>query len=139
MSGGEALVMIILFVGAFATIFGIVYLRTKQNMAMIDKGVSPRQFINRPAPFRSLKWGLLLIGAGLGLFLAYLLDFHAFGRVPYFMQDAERHYYDYGSRVALYFGLIPLFGGLGLVLSYFVEKKWWDKQEEDMKRLEGTL
>ncbi len=140
MHGGEALVMIILFVAGFATIFGIFYLRTKQNMAMVDKGVNPRQFINRPAPFRSLKWALLLIGVGTGLFLAYLLDYQVFGRVNHYMgADGVSHYRDYDERVILYFALIPICGGLGLFGSYLIEKKWWDKQEEDIKRLEGNL
>ncbi len=147
MSGGEALVMIILFVAGFATIFGIFYLRTKQNLAMVEKGVSPRQFINRPAPFKSLKWALLLIGVGFGLFLAYILDFHIFGRYASYWEDGRRvfsdngakGYYNYDSRVILYFALIPLCGGLGLFGSYLIEKKWWDKQEEDIKRLEGNI
>jgi lipid-A-disaccharide synthase-like uncharacterized protein len=33
-----------------------------------------------------------------------------------------------GQAVAIYFGCIGIFGGLGLILSYFVEKKWLDKQ-----------
>ncbi len=140
MTGGEALVMVILFVSGFATIFGIFYLRTKQNMAMVEKGVSPRQFINRPAPFKSLKWALLLIGVGLGLFLAYLLDYQVFGRVEHYIGlDGNSHYRSYGERVIMYFALIPLGGGLGLFGSYLVEKKWWDKQEEDIKRLEGNI
>jgi hypothetical protein len=59
-----------------AVIFGMRYMRNKENMAMIEKGLDPniKPERPRPAPFRNLKWGLLLVGAGLGLFLAYLLD-----------------------------------------------------------------
>src|ERR1700741_4130005 len=74
MHNGEVLIPIVMFAGGFAMVFGIVYLRTRQNMAMIEKGMNPKEFANRPAPYKNLKWALLLIGAGLGLFLAYLLD-----------------------------------------------------------------
>ena len=51
-------------------------MRSREIMAMIEKGLNPsiKPERPRPAPFRSLKWGLLLVGAGIGLFLAYLLD-----------------------------------------------------------------
>ena len=74
MNGGEALMLIVMFAGFFAMIFGIVYLRTRQNLAMIEKGMNPKEFVDRPAPYKNLKWAMLLIGAGVGLFLAYLLD-----------------------------------------------------------------
>ena len=67
--------MIIMTLAICALIFGIRYMRNRENMAMIEKGVNPsiKPERPRPAPFRSLKWGLLLVGAGLGLFcLPYL-------------------------------------------------------------------
>src|SRR5579864_4957307 len=58
-----------------ALLFGNRYLNNRENMAMIEKGLDPKlKQERRPAPFRNLKWGLLLVGAGLGLFVAYLLD-----------------------------------------------------------------
>src|SRR5882672_449075 len=76
-TGNLAILWLIISVLAIcALIFSLMYLRTRENMAMMEKGLNPRlrQDRARPAPFRSLKWGLLLVGAGLGLFLAYLLD-----------------------------------------------------------------
>jgi hypothetical protein len=108
MHGAEVLVPIVLFAGSFAMVFGIVYLRTRQNLAMIEKGMNPKEFANRPAPYRNLKWGLLLVGAGIGLFLAYILD-------RYVMKDFENP--------AIYFALIGIGGGLGLIGSYKIEKK----------------
>src|ERR1041384_1304742 len=70
----EVLIPIVMFAGGFAMIFGIVYLKTRQNLAMIEKGMNPKEFANRPAPYKNLKWALLLIGAGAGLFIAYMLD-----------------------------------------------------------------
>jgi hypothetical protein len=93
-------------------VFGIVYLRTRQNLAMIDKGMNPKEFANRPAPYRNLKWALLLIGAGVGLLLAYIVD-------NFMLVDRGR----YEDNPALYFALIALGGGIGLFGSYSIEKK----------------
>ncbi|HEX3166819.1 MAG TPA: DUF6249 domain-containing protein [Chitinophagaceae bacterium] len=113
MHGAEVLIPIIMFAGGFAMIFGIVYLRTKENLAMVEKGMNPKDRLNRPAPFRSLKWGLLLLGAGLGLLIAFFVDMN----LPYRIEPA-----------GIYFALIAMGGGLGLIGSYFVEKKhWYDK------------
>jgi hypothetical protein len=122
MSGPEVLVPMTLFIGGFAMIFGIVYLKTRQNMAMIEKGMNPKEFANRPAPYKNLKWALLLIGAGLGLFAAYMLD-------NYVLQSnyASRHQ---DGNEAIYFSLIAIGGGLGLLGSYRIEKKWWDENKD---------
>src|SRR5690606_571351 len=117
MNGPEVLIPIIMFAGGFAMIFGIVYLKTRQNMAMIEKGMNPKEFANRPAPYKNLKWALLLVGSGIGLFVAYLLD--TFLIRPYGTYDNE----------AIYFALIAIGGGIGLFGSYRMEKQWWDRNE----------
>src|SRR6187551_167086 len=104
------LAAIIISLGLFVMIFGIIYLNKRERMAMIERGMDPRAYKAQPAPYQNLKWGLLLIGSGLGLFLAYLLDRTVF---------AATH----EENEAIYFGLIAIFGGLGLVLSYRIEKK----------------
>lgn len=114
MRGAEILVPILVPLGAFAMVFGIIYLRTRENMAMIDKGMNPKRYANLPAPFRSLKTGLLLFGAGVGLFLAYIIDNTMSGR------DHE----------AIYFSLIAIGGGIGLIGSYAMEKKEYDNTRE---------
>ena len=106
MHGGEMLIPILVPLGAFAMVFGIYYLKSRENLAMIEKGMNPK--LDRPAPYKNLKWGLLLIGAGVGLFLAYMLD-------RYMLRDWENP--------AIYFALIGIGGGIGLVGSYRVEKK----------------
>jgi hypothetical protein len=122
MSGAEALVPLTMFAGGFAMIFGIYYLKTRQNLAMIEKGMNPKQFANRPAPYKNLKWSLLLIGAGAGLFLAYFLDNYV---VP-----VSDHFRDHDRNVPIYFALIAIGGGLGLFGSYKMEKKWWDENKD---------
>ena len=108
MHGGEMLIPILVPLGAFAMIFGIVYLNKRENLAMIEKGMNPKEWANRPAPYKNLKWGLLLVGAGLGLFLAYMID-------QYMLPSRDNE--------AIYFSLIAIGGGLGLIGSYRVEKK----------------
>ena len=123
MHNEEILIPIVMFGGAFAMVFGIVYLRTKQNMAMIEKGMNPKDRdsrpLHRPTPYLNLKWGLLLVGSGLGLFLAYLLD----NFVLYKVGHNGSHFDDNDANVAIYFALIAIGGGLGLITSYRIEKK----------------
>lgn len=110
-------------------IFGIYYLKTRQNMAMIEKGMNPKEFANRPAPYKNLKWALLLIGAGLGLFLAYLLDNYVLYHNVNVARYGDRYYHDDDRNVPIYFALIAIGGGLGLFGSYRIEKKWWDENK----------
>lgn len=123
MDGPEALIPITMFAGGFAMVFGIYYLKTRQNMAMIEKGMNPKQFANRPAPYKNLKWALLLIGAGLGLFIAYFLDNYVL------YQNMPDRWHNDGRNAPIYFALIAIGGGLGLFGSYKMEKKWWDENK----------
>ncbi|MEQ1677074.1 MAG: DUF6249 domain-containing protein [Chitinophagaceae bacterium] len=131
MHGAEALIPITMFAGGFAMIFGIVYLKTRQNLAMIEKGMNPKEFANRPAPYKNLKWALLLIGAGAGLFVAYMLDLYAMPH-EYFSETVNGNVYKHrmDGNPAIYFSLIAIGGGLGLFGSYKMEKKWWDDNKD---------
>ncbi|MBL0271136.1 MAG: hypothetical protein KAX45_10670 [Chitinophagaceae bacterium] len=123
MQAAEALVPITMFAGGFAMVFGIYYLRTRQNLAMIEKGMNPKEFANRPAPYKNLKWALLLIGSGVGLFLAYMLD-------NFVINPGSVGHHQDGSIAAIYFSLIAIGGGMGLFGSYRIEKKWWDDNKD---------
>jgi hypothetical protein len=114
---------ILISTGLFAMIFGIVYLAKRERMAMIERGMDPRRYKPQSAPFQNLKWGLLLIGAGFGLFLAYLLDRTLFSNMRGSFED--------DSNVAIYFALIAIFGGLGLFASYRIEKKEVEKENNN--------
>jgi peptidoglycan/LPS O-acetylase OafA/YrhL len=101
------LLPMILGVGAFVM---IVYIRKFENverMAIIEKGLDPNLFkrdkTSNPSPV--LRWSLLLVGAGLGLFAGYFLD-----RV-FYMEEVG------------YFAMLMIFGGLGLMLAYMVEER----------------
>lgn len=106
------LIPILISLGAFAMVFGIYYLRTRENLAMLERGFNPKEYANRPAPYRSLKNGLLFVGAGLGLLVAYIIDVNT--------QISFHH-----DNPAIYFALIAIGGGLGLIISYAIEKKEW--------------
>ena len=117
-----------------AVIFGNRYIRTRENMAMIEKGLDPKMKPERPrpAPFRNLKWGLLLVGAGLGLLVAYLLDNTLLYKVGHYVSKWDNGDYEVnGANVSLYFAFIAVGGGLGLITSYRIEKKeLLDKEEK---------
>ncbi|OCX52202.1 hypothetical protein BEL04_11995 [Mucilaginibacter sp. PPCGB 2223] len=101
----------------FAMIFGIVYLHKRERMAMIERGMDPRAYKTQPAPFKYLKWALLLIGTGVGLFLATILTQFVFTK-----WDTDNP--------SIHFSLIGIFGGIGLFVSYLIEKKeTFDKKE----------
>jgi hypothetical protein len=102
------LIPLLVPLGLFALLFGLRYFSNKENLAMIEKGMNPRLNMAQPRPYKNLKYGLLLMGAGIGLVLAYFITY------AWFPHD---------ENPALYFGLIGLFGGLGLVISYRIEKK----------------
>jgi hypothetical protein len=109
MNGTEFVIALMVPLSAIAAIFGLFYLRNRENMALIEKGINPKEYTQRPAPYRSLKWGLLLMGAGLGLFLGYVLS----EQVMHIDEDNP----------VMYFSMLALCGGGGLFLSYRIEKK----------------
>ncbi|MGZ3945984.1 MAG: DUF6249 domain-containing protein [Mucilaginibacter sp.] len=106
---------IIISLGFFGMLFAVIYLWRRERMGMIERGMNPR--IDLPKPHTNLKWGLLLIGAGLGLFIAYILDRTAFKSTD-------------DDNVAIYFALIAIFGGLGLYISYAMDMKYLSKRED---------
>ena len=117
--------LIISSVALFATLFGMRYLRNKENMALIEKGINPNTQENRPAPYRTLKAGLLFVGAGIGLFLAFLLDAYVF-------PESDKN-------TSLYFSLIAIGGGIGLISSYRVEKKEILDRKHGAETIPGLL
>jgi len=97
-------------VAAFLMVVAIVYLESKVKMSMIEKGMNPsdskRKRVN---PSQTLKNGLLFVGAGLGLLLAIIIT-----NIFQLQGDSE---------TGIFFGLIAIFGGSGLLGAYFYERK----------------
>ena len=133
MHGGEMLIPILVPLGFFAMIFGIVYMRTKENLAMLERGMNPKEWANRPAPYRNLKWGLLLVGSGLGLLIAYFVDLGL--SVANFSNTTMRNNFD-NDHAPLYFSLIAIGGGIGLIISYKMEMKELRNRTVDYEQAE---
>jgi hypothetical protein len=110
------IMVIIAIVGAFVM---VVYLRRYTNierMAMIEKGVDPQFFETKKRPVNtswSLRFALLLIGAGVGLLLGSLLD------QAYYMEEVA------------YFSMLFICGGLGLAASYVIEERKLKAEEKN--------
>jgi FtsH-binding integral membrane protein len=105
---------IVIPIVAMAVTFGIVFVivsaRNREKMAMIEKGINPKDFISgRPSVYGIIKWALLLGGIGLGLFLGSLLET-----------------YTEISHEAAYFACALFFGGLGLAVAFMITKKAGD-------------
>ncbi|MEZ5069491.1 MAG: DUF6249 domain-containing protein [Bacteroidales bacterium] len=113
----EEIVIPIVF---FAAVFGIIYVfvtaRNKERMAMIEKDVNPKDFIQPPRTnsYGILKWALLLVGVGLGIFIGSILE--AYTSI---LEEAA------------YFGSALCLGGLGLTLAFFIGRK--HEKEESRK------
>jgi len=123
----DELFVTLVILSLFALVFGIFYIRNRENMALIERGINPRiQQKALPRPFGNLKYGLLILGAGLGLLAAFALDIS----ITHPSRTVGDYTYpeDYPQ---IYFALIAIGGGLGLVLSYMIERKYYDKIKDD--------
>ncbi|CAH0994776.1 hypothetical protein EMA8858_00888 [Emticicia aquatica] len=77
-----------------------------EKMAMIEKGLTlPQKQSSKVNPASALRWGCLFVGVGLGIFVANM--------IASVKQDHE----------ALYPALILVFGGAGLLISYYIQLK----------------
>jgi hypothetical protein len=132
----EILVPIVAMLSICTTLFALYYLRNKENMALIEKGINPRQNPAQaePSSFQSLRYGLLFAGGGLGLLIAFLIDREIrhvwFEKYPYVdetgarLERTLRHTEDIPE---LYFALIILGAGLGLVMAYVIRRRMENK------------
>jgi len=94
----------------FASIVGVLYLyittRNRERMAMIERGADPSLFQTKPkASSFFFKIGMLMVGIAVGTLVGWALSSGT---------DAE----EYVMTASIF-----LFGGLALVITYFVERK----------------
>ena len=106
------LVVFIVFAAVAGTLSVLLIARHRERLAMIEKGISLAELegdlkarARTVYPLSSLKWGLLAGFVGIGLFLADWMD----------------HSLDVGDSV--YFASMLVFGGLALVIFYFIASK----------------
>lgn len=108
----DFLIVLIIFASIFGIVFVIAQARNRERMAMIEKGVSPKDFMTdrRPNSYGILKWALLLVGIGFGLFIGSILE--TYTRVP---------------EEPAYFASALFFGGAGLFAAFMIAKNAEDK------------
>ena len=102
---------IVLFIGIFATIICAIYFsnRRKERMAMIASGKDASLFNEaekKPNWASSLKYGLLLIGIGVGAIAGEILKLNS----------------SINTQVA-YLSMILIFGGISLLVHYQIAKQ----------------
>ncbi len=106
----------------FAAIFGVVYVivtsRHRQRMALIEKGMTPADFLTaRPARRGgTLKFGLLLVGLGLGFLFGYILNV----AMPATPTEWNPHPEE---NPIFYFVSIFICGGAALIIDHFIAMK----------------
>jgi hypothetical protein len=95
-------------ISMFAMVYGIVYLlvRRKERLALIAKGIDASIFESSKNRNSSLKWGLLLVGTGIGILLGKVL-------AAYTTLQEE----------PAFFSMICLFGGIGLIVYHLIANK----------------
>jgi len=92
----------------FLALFAILYVywttRTKERLALIEKGKDASIFKSECSKYALIKWGIFLIFAAVGVFTAHLLS-------------------QVFNDVAAYFTMILFFGGVGLIIAYMVTER----------------
>ena len=92
----------------FLVVYGIfhLYVRRKERLALIDKGLTASIFNSEANVAPSLKYGIFCIGIAIGFLLGELL--------------CE---YTHINEGVAYLSMLFLFGGIGLVVYYFIARK----------------
>lgn len=100
------MVPIILSLGLFLLIFGLDYLKRRERMTLIERGIELKDGPPKDRTFQVLRISLLFIGIGTGLLLSFFLT-----------QKTDI------DGPGIYFPMLFIFGGLGLLSSYIIERK----------------
>lgn len=104
----EIIGVFIPIIAIIGIVVAIIYLRRYENeerLSMIEKGMNPGDIKRTRNTSFPLRFSLLLIGVGVGLFIGYFLDANTR------MEEVA------------YFSMLFIFGGLGLGVAYIIEEK----------------
>lgn len=107
----DVFILLIIFGCAFGMFLLYISARNKERMALIEKGADASLFQKAPRPFKIkktsvVKWGMFLVGLSIGIVVGELF----------------KNYSNF-NEVASYMSSILFFGGLSLILFYWVENK----------------
>jgi hypothetical protein len=86
----------------------IITTRHKEKMALLEKGLDPKEYLKDRFLPNALRAGMISLGIGLGFLTAFLLD-------EFIMTTNENP--------AIYPGMILVFGGISQILFYSIYKK----------------
>ncbi len=111
MDAHQKIVALFIPITAILGIVGLLIILRKfendERMAMIEKGLAlPQKEGTKVNPASALRWGCLFMGVGFGIFIANIIE-----------NVSDR------NSDAVYPALIMFFGGLGLLISYYVQLK----------------
>lgn len=129
----EIMAMVIVATVAYAIyrLFEL-FARRRERIAIIEKLSDGLDLRLLEDPFRQqmprietaswgLRIGLLLLGIGLGVFIAAIIEISVMFPIINVNGDHSHQYYSVFN--ALYPACAAIFGGTGLVIAYFVENK----------------
>ena len=98
----------------FLALFAILYVywttRTKERLALLEKGADAKMFRSQHPRYALLKWGIFLIAVSAGVITGYALS-------------------NVMNEEAAFFTMILFFGGLGLIVAHLVSGKLLAKEK----------
>ena len=104
----EGIVLILIFGGIIALFWRAMQIRHTERMDMMARNLTPTHMqagVNQgKESLRALKWGLLLVSAGTGFLIGFLIQ-------QYITKDSNEH-------PALMFSFTIIAGGIGLLVFY---------------------
>ncbi|WP_167605539.1 DUF6249 domain-containing protein [Maribellus sediminis] len=100
-------------IGFFLAVFAILYVywttRTKERLALVEKGLDAGIFKGECSQLALVKWGIFLIAIGLGVVAGFALSRTI-------------------NEVVAFFTAILVCGGVGLIVAYLVTNKLLKKE-----------
>jgi hypothetical protein len=100
--------------GFFLAIFAILYVywttRTKERLALVEKGLDAGIFKGECSQLGLVKWGVFLIAAGIGVVAGFALS-------------------NVINEVVAFFTAILVCGGIGLIVAYLITNKLLEKRQ----------
>lgn len=101
-------------IGFFLAVFAILYVywttRTKERLALVEKGLDAGIFKGECSQLALVKWGIFLVAIGLGVVVGFALSNVIDG-------------------VVAFFTAILICGGLGLIVAYWFTNKLMNKDK----------